>query len=213
MRRLTVVGTLLVTTAVAYVVLFTPVLGVRQIEVAGVREMPADEVRAAAAVEAGTPLARLDTDEVAERVAQLPRVAGVDVRRSLPGTLEILITERTPVAVIVAEDGFHLVDVEGVAYSVKKKRPPELPTLKAAEPAAVRAAVTVLGSVPDKLRPKVRLVDAQSPHNVRLTLADGRLVKWGGVEDSHRKSAVLGPLLTQPGKTYDVAAPEFPTIG
>ncbi|WP_189211873.1 cell division protein FtsQ/DivIB [Actinokineospora fastidiosa] len=204
---------MLVITAVVYVVMFTSVLGVREVSVVGIKELTAEEVRKVAAVESGTPLARVDTAEVAAKVLELPRVAGVDVGRSLPGTLEITVTERTPVAMIVAEDGFHLVDVEGVDYAVKAKAPAGLPTLKAPEPAAVKAGVQVLHALPAKLRPQVRVVDARTAHDVRLTLKDGRVIKWGGVEDSAHKAAVIGALLTQKGKVYDVAAPEFPTIG
>jgi cell division protein FtsQ len=32
------------------------------------------------------------------------------------------------------------------------------------------------------------------------------------VEQSDRKAAVLGPLLTQPGKIYDVSSPSLPTV-
>jgi len=37
-------------------------------------------------------------------------------------------------------------------------------------------------------------------------------VRWGGVEEGDRKAAVLGPLLTQPGKIYDISSPALPTI-
>ncbi len=212
-RRLTVISVMLVITAVVYIVMFTSVLGVKEVAVAGTKDLTADEVRAAAAVEMAAPLARVDTAEIAARVLELPRVAEVDVRRSLPGTVEIAVVERTPVAYVVAQDGFHLVDGEGVDYAVKKKAPPGLPSLKATDQRAVEAAVEVLAAVPAKLRPTVKAVSADTVHDVRLTLKNGKVVKWGGVEESARKAAVIGVLLTQPGKVYDVAAPEFPTIG
>jgi cell division protein FtsQ len=58
----------------------------------------------------------------------------------------------------------------------------------------------------------VASVTAKTPGSVQLALADGRTIKWGGAENSQRKAAVLAPLLTRPGKTYDVATPEFPTV-
>lgn len=211
-RRWAVAGAALGALALVYLVLFTPVLGVRAVEVRGLRELTADEVRVAAAVPSGEPLARLDTAEIADRVALMPRVDTVDVRRSLPDAVEITITERSPVVVVPAQDGVHLVDGEGVDYSVVPTAPPGLPTLQAVGPAATRVAVTVLAAVPPPLRPLVVSVTAQTLNDVRLTLADGRLVKWGGAQQSERKAAVLGPLLTQPGDVYDVAAPDFPTI-
>jgi cell division protein FtsQ len=38
------------------------------------------------------------------------------------------------------------------------------------------------------------------------------VIKWGNARDNARKAAVLAPLLTRPGKTYDVATPDFPTV-
>ena len=62
----------------------TSLLGVREIAVSGSQIAGADAVRAAAAVATGTPLARLDTDDVADRVRALPSVARVEVWRSWP---------------------------------------------------------------------------------------------------------------------------------
>ncbi|WP_245931315.1 FtsQ-type POTRA domain-containing protein [Actinokineospora auranticolor] len=211
-RRWAVLGTMAVVTVVVCLVFFTPVLGVRAIEVTGVQGLTPDEVRAAAAVESGTPLVRVDTDEVATRIRQLPRVGTVEVRRSFPGTLEVAITERTPVAVVVAHDGAHLLDAAAVDYGVLKAPPAGLPTLDSGGEQATRGAVTVLAAIPPQLSKQVVSVTARTPSDIRLNLADGRAVKWGDSDNTRRKSAVLAALLSQEGKTFDVAAPDFPTI-
>ncbi|WP_436500909.1 cell division protein FtsQ/DivIB [Actinokineospora sp. HUAS TT18] len=212
MRRWGVLGAFLGVVALVYVVMFTSVLGVRGVEVLGNTVLTADEVRDVAAVEAGSPLVRLDTDAIAARVAALPRVRSVDVRRSFPSTVEIIVVERSAVAVAIGPDGFHLVDGDGVDYSVETAAPPGLPQVIAPDTATTRAAVAVLAAVPEPLRPQIVKVTAETVGNVRLTLTDGREVKWGGTDESGRKAAVLGPLLTRPGKTYDVATPDFPTV-
>ncbi|CRK58424.1 Cell division protein FtsQ [Alloactinosynnema sp. L-07] len=212
MRRWAVLGGVLGVLGLLYVVLFTSVLGVRGVEVLGNTVLTADEVRDAAKVEPDSPLVRLDTDAIAARVAALPRVRSVDVRRSFPSTVEIIIVERSAVAVAIAPDGFHLVDGAGVDYSVETAAPPGLPQVTAPDPATTKAAVEILAAVPEPLRPQVVSVVAETVGNVRLTLTDGRVVKWGGTDESARKAAVLGPLLTRPGKTYDVATPDFPTV-
>jgi len=201
---------------IGYVIMFTPVLGVRSVEVHGVKELPAATVRAKADIATGTPLARLDTDEVEHRVATLPRVFSVQVSRSLPGTVEITIVERKPVAVLRDDTGLYLVDRTGLDYATVRQAPPGLPELTV--PAvgqhdpATKAAVGVLAAIPEQLRAQVVAVAATTPGDVRLTLADGRVIRWGDADDSDRKAAVLAPLLTQPGKVYDVTTPDFPTI-
>ncbi|WP_018684557.1 cell division protein FtsQ/DivIB [Actinokineospora enzanensis] len=211
-RRWAVLGTMAAVTAVVCVLWFTPVFGVRAVEVSGLGELTADQVRAAAAVEPGTPLVRLDTDEVAGRVRQLPRVGTVEVRRSFPGTLEIAITERTPVAVVPGRDGAHLLDAAGVDYGVVQAAPPGLPVLDASGEPAAKAATSVLAAVPRQLAGQITAVTARTAADIRFTLADARAVRWGDAADTPRKAAVLAALLTQKGKTFDVAAPDFPTV-
>ncbi|MGH3976448.1 MAG: cell division protein FtsQ/DivIB, partial [Pseudonocardiaceae bacterium] len=99
--------------------------------------------------------------------------------------------------------------------------PPGLPELRVARvgprDAATVAALTVLTGLPEPLRAQVLSVAAKSPADVVLRLdngrgGNGREVRWGGVEQGDRKAAVLTPLLTQPGKIYDVSSPALPTI-
>lgn len=202
--------------AVLYLVLFTSVLGVRTVEVAGVKGLTPDEVRAAAAVELGKPLIRLDTDEIAERVSRLPRVWHVTVERSWPSTVLIAVDERAAVGFVPRPDGAHMIDSTGVDFAVVGQAPAGLPTLTLAAPSrddpATKAVVDVLARVPQQLRGLVTGLGAQSAGSVQLALTDGRIVKWGNSADTERKAAVLAALLTRPGKTYDVSAPDLPTV-
>lgn len=215
-RRWIAVLVVLAVLGLTYLIMFTSLLGVRTVEVLGTREIPREAVREAAAIEPGSPMVRLDTNEVARRVARLPRVAQVSVSRSFPSTVEIQVTERTPVAVVPDAEGVHLVDRTGMSYATVSARPKGLPVLKvirvAPDDPSTHAAVTVLGAIPDQLRKRVVELSARTPGDVALKLAGGRVVKWGDAQDNERKAAVLAPLLTRPGKTYDVATPDFPTV-
>ncbi|MEZ5115596.1 MAG: FtsQ-type POTRA domain-containing protein [Candidatus Nanopelagicales bacterium] len=83
-----------------WVVLGSDLLAVHDVRVEGVSSIPADRVRAVADVPVGTPLARVDVDAVVARVAALPEVAGVEVRRGWPRSLVVVVREREPVAVV-----------------------------------------------------------------------------------------------------------------
>ncbi|GAB2986107.1 cell division protein FtsQ/DivIB [Saccharothrix stipae] len=210
-RRLGAILAMSVVTIVVCTVWFTPVLGVREVQVRGIVDLSADEVRAAAAVESGTPLVRLDVDAVAGRVRELPRVAGVVVERVVPGTVRLTVDEREPVGVIIVPDGAHLVDVTGKDYATVVQPPDGLPELKVSQDAVV-AAVAVLTQIPEALRKDVRTVTADSPSDVRLSLSAGREVRWGSSADTARKAAVLAVLLTRKGSVFDVSSPELPTV-
>jgi cell division protein FtsQ len=216
MRRWTVLIVFVCVLAVVYVVLFTGVFGVRTVEVEGVTGLTPDEVRNVAAVEMGQPLIRLDTDEIAARVATLPRVAKVQVERSWPTTVTVQVTERTPVGFVRRPDGVHMVDAAGVDFAVKPQPPTGLPSIEVAtvkpEDPATHAVVDVLANIPQQLRDLVVGLSAQSAGSVQMALTNGRIVKWGNSADTERKAMVLAALLTRPGKTYDVSAPDLPTV-
>ncbi|CCH34143.1 FtsQ-type POTRA domain-containing protein [Actinosynnema sp. NPDC047251] len=210
-RRVVAVLVLLAVTAVVCAVWFTPLLGVRRVEVLGTTELTADQVRRAAAIEEGAPLVRLDVDAVVGRVRELSRVAGVRVERELPGTVRLTIDERTPVAVVKLPDGAHLVDATGRDYATLEQPPGGLPELQA-EPAGTPAAVAVLTGLPEELRREVLLVTATTGSDVKLALTAGREVRWGSSADTPRKAAVLQVLMTRDGTVFDVSSPELPTV-
>ncbi|MFI9009702.1 cell division protein FtsQ/DivIB [Actinosynnema sp. NPDC053489] len=210
-RRVGAVLGMLVVTIVVCTVWFTPALGVREVEVLGTADLTADEVRVAAAIEPGTPLVQLDVDAIAARVRELPRVAGVEVERAVPGTVRLTVDEREPVAVITTSGGVHLVDVTGKDYATVVQPPEGMPELKV--PADVVApAVSVLTQLPGALREDVLVVTADSPSDIRLGLTGGREARWGSSANTPRKAAVLAVLMTRKGSVFDVSSPELPTV-
>jgi cell division protein FtsQ len=215
-RRAVAVLSLLTVVGLFCCVWFTPMIGVRSVDVSGVEELSADEVREVAAIERGTPLVRLDVEGIAARVRELPRVSSVEVQRSFPGSVLLQVTERTPVGYVKAADGAHLVDVTGKDYAVLAEAPAGMPELVLENPGqddpATIAVVGVLTGLPEQLRPEVISATAKTGGDVRLTLALGREVRWGDLTETPRKGAVLMVLLTREGKVFDVSSPQLPTV-
>lgn len=202
---------------------WSSVLSVKSVSVEGVPSSLTDEVLSLAEAPVGVPLARVDTGAVADRVAELPEAASVDVRRSWPSTLTIDVTPRVAVAAVSADGSWWNVDETGALFGAADSRPDGLPVLSAPgdDPSsdvddAVRAAgVTVLTGLPDSLYELVDTVEARSEADVRLELADGALVRWGTADDIDRKSEVLLALIDaqdEPPSSYDVSAPEHPAV-
>ncbi|MGZ3143147.1 cell division protein FtsQ/DivIB [Lentzea chajnantorensis] len=215
-RRLVALATVLGLIGLTYGVFFTPLLGVRNVDVHGAVVLTDDEVRAAAAIESGAPLVRLDLQAIRERVAAVPRIAAIEVERQLPGTVRLLVTERVPVGSVKLSDGYHLVDSTGKDYATMPAPAPGVPDLVLATPSAVdpatRAAVGVVNELPAALRAEVLQVSATTGADVKLVLSGDRVVKWGGSEDTPRKAAVLLVLLTREGTAFDVTSPDLATI-
>lgn len=197
-----------------WLLLMSPALGVEQVRVTGTGRLSPAQVREAAAIEPGTPLARLDTDEVTRRLETMAPVRAVEVVRRWPRTVEIRVRERAPAAVQPRGSSWALVDRTGVAFATERRRPRDLPVVSAPVEQgapALRAALEVLDALSPDVRGQVRQVRAASPEQVTLNLSRGRTVVWGSVDRADRKAAVLAVLLTRKASVYDVSAPDIPT--
>ena len=215
LRVLVVLGLVVgLVSAGGWVVLESSLLAVRSVEVTGAARLTTAQVVAAADVSGATPLARLDTEAVARRVAGLPAVATVDVSRSWPHSVRIVVREREPAAVQRRGSSYRLLDESGVAFDTVRKRPKGLPLVSApaaAGPRALRAALAVVTATTPAVRRALIEVHAVSPEQVTLRLTRSRTVVWGSPERGERKAAVLAALMTRRATVYDVSAPDAPT--
>jgi cell division protein FtsQ len=199
----------------AWVVLFSPLLAVRAVEVTGTERLPVGNVAAVAEHARGVPLVRVDTGKIVEELQALPVVRSAQVERSFPGTLRVTVTERRALAVVPGADGaFYLVDGEGVVLETVADAPAGVPVVQvdvaSAGARTVREAVEVLGALPADLRAQVTTVSATTRDSVTLTLATEATVFWGSADDSQRKAQVLAVLLKTPASEYDVSSPDTP---
>lgn len=195
----------------------TSVLGVREVRVTGTAVLTPEQVRAAAAVAEQTPLLRVRPGEVADRVAVLPPVASVRVRRDWPDTVVIEVVERTAAAAVPAPDGFSLIDAAGVAFQTLPEVPAELPVVAVTDPEggvpdpeagspAIQAALTVLAALTPRLRSDLRQLTVAGPADIRLELRSERTVLWGDANGSRDKARVATVLLDREGEVIDVSA-------
>lgn len=201
---------LLPLTGLAWILLASTWLGVDRVAVTGAERLTAAQVVAAAAVEPGMPLARVDTGAVEERVAELAPVARVAVRRTWPGTLTVAVTERTPTAGVLQDGSYALLDTAGVVFARERALPEGAVRLQVFEPGpadpSTRAALNVHAALPPELKQRVRIVRATSATSVILWLNDGRQVVWGRHGETATKAAAALALLSKPGSVYDVSA-------
>lgn len=194
---------------------FTPVMSARSVVVTGTGAVTREEVVDVAQVRPGTPLLQIDTDQVADRVAGIRRVASARVQREYPSALRITIVERIPIVVKDFPDGPHLFDRDGVDFATAPP-PPGLPYIDVDSPGPAdpptRAALQVMTALRPEVVAQVGRIAAPSVASITLTLADGRTVVWGTTDRTDEKAEKLAALLTQPGRVYDVSSPDLPTV-
>jgi cell division protein FtsQ len=221
LRRIGItLGVVALVAGLVWVVLFSPLLALdgERIELEGVGgHVDPALVRAAVEPETGTPLLRVRTSEVADRVASVPAVEEAQVARSWPHGLIVTVVPRVPVAAAPAGGAWVLLDDDGVQVTTVPEAPADLPevtvplsTSDETAP-ALDAVLTVLGALPADLLGQVAQAGAESADHVTLTLADGATVRWGGAEESELKAEVLLVLRQQPAGVYDVSVPRSPT--
>jgi cell division protein FtsQ len=199
----------------AWLVLATSLFGVTSVRVRGTGLLTPQQVRRAADIPSGVPLARLDTAAVAERVQGIPEVADAAVFRAWPHTLTIVVSERVAVATQHRGGEYWLVDVEGIAFRAVPERPPypliELPAYKPDAP-VTRAAIIVAQDLSPELVALLEKITAPTPAQVTLTLRDGRTLFWGDSSAGKRKARVATALLGRGGHLIDVSAPGVVTV-
>ena len=211
------IGIALAVILIGYVALyFLPVFAVREVAVNGVRTIPVENVRGRAAVTSGTPLLQVDTHAVARRVAGIPRVDEVTVRRDYPSGLRIDVVEREALVVVEVDGARHLVDAQGIDFG-EGEAPAGTPELTAGDetradlPKVVRDLATVFGEVRGTAGQEIAAVEVQTPASIVLTLVDGRTVEWGAAGRDHEKAVALQMVLEQPGDVWNVSNPALPT--
>ena len=213
-------GAAVILVALGWIVAFSPVLGVRSVEVRGTTALTDRQVIAAADVPDGTPLVRVDTDGIAARVEALPAVASASVSTSFPSTVEITVVERVAVGSVGRDGKFALVDATGVQYREVADRPKNLPLFElpngadgagaADAVASGRAAAHVAAALPPDVLAKVASVVAADADTITIDLADGRTVSWGSAANSAAKARLVPVLLKQAGDDFDVSDPSHP---
>jgi cell division protein FtsQ len=198
-----------------YAVWFSSWLDVEQVDVSGAQNVAADEVRARAQVEEGTPLARLDLARVENRVRSLAIVKEVDVRRQWPDTVLIEVVERVAIAVVDIGGRLRGMDVEGVVFRDYRRAPAGLPRVRTqigTSAEALREAAQVVSALSRALVLVVDHVLVATIDEISLFLKDGRQVVWGSADDSETKARVAIELLQEvDAEVYDVSVPTQPT--
>jgi cell division protein FtsQ len=203
-----------VVAAVVWALLGSQLLVVRSVAVTGTNLVPVATVLAAADLQPGTPMVRVNAAEITARVDAIRQVQSVQVVKSWPDHIVIEVRERdSAVAVPAPGGGFDLVDSHGVVVRRVTSRPLRFPVFQTSQAAtslrgdqSVALVAAVLDELPSSMRMSVGSVSVPNGQ-VTLTLADGKTVVWGGTDRSAAKVQVLAILMRTHARYYDISAP------
>jgi cell division protein FtsQ len=202
--RIAIIGSVVL---IPWILFASPLLRVRSVEVTGARHTPSSDVAAAAELGPEDNLLLLSSDEVVERVGELPWVSSVEVDRMLPGTVRIRIEERRPALVLSLGAARWTIDAHGRVLDAGTTNP-DLPVLAGVQVGTVSpgvdlktaeatGAMRVWRLLPPNLRAEVDAIFAPTVERITVVLADGLQVRYGAPESMDAKNEVLRALLAQ----------------
>jgi cell division protein FtsQ len=203
------------------------VLQVSQVTVEGNQRLSSGEVLALVEGLRGQNILGLDLTEWQDRVMSSPWVKDASLRRELPSTVEVRITERTPMAIgrignalYLVDAGGTVVDEYGPAYAdlnlpiidglaAPGKDAPAIDAARAALAARVLADVADRPALADKLSQ----IDVSDPHDAVVMLAgDPTLLRVGEEHfgDRLQQYLDLGDALRERVSVIDYVDLRFP---
>jgi len=204
--------------ALLVALVWSPLMAVREVRVEGAERIEPAVVQEALADQLGEPIATVTEAGVAERLQAIPQIESFRLDVVPPSTVIVRLVERRPVAIIETDAGASVIDAAGVVLGQVDDTTAALPRLDGVEIGSehFEAVATVLVSVPAEVLEATERIAAPTPSDIRLTLATGQTVEWGGAEQSPLKADVVAALMATQDPAaaaeLDVRAPEHPVV-
>lgn len=182
---------------------------VQHVIVQGLKSSPESEILKLASGIQGQNLFLFDQEALTHKITLHPLVKSVQFQRKLPQTLVIMVTERTPVALVVVPKGVLEVDSEGTFLrrleSWPKNDSPVLtgidlkdtvgPGQNLANP-SLMAALDLLGQAPVELLAQIGELHVDTIQQMTIYLRSGVEVRLGQASDWKTKLNALFQLIS-----------------
>ena len=182
---------------IALVVLASPIVAVRTVQVEGAKYADAALVRSVSDSLKGKSVLTVDTKTASERLESDPWVKSARITTSLPSRVLIQINERIPVAWFLGVDNrARVIDEDGLVLSVVEGRPTQYMWIEGTGPnltagasaaAAYRAAGQLAMSLPSELAPMVKHLGVAGTEEITMTLKTGTVINFGAPVDMRNK--------------------------
>jgi cell division protein FtsQ len=181
---------------------------VAQVEVRGASRIPVEHIVAAAGIEPGSNLLRLDVAGATARVEAMPEVRHAQIVRDLPGRVTIYVDERRPFT-LVSAGRLHWVDEEGRALGVTTDAvalpvpaitgltEDELQTMRTAPSKKAQVAIGLIRTLlrsSSALAEEISEIDMSRKDGPVLYTVDGVEVRLGSEEWEDRLARLEGVL-------------------
>ena len=219
---LAIATTLLVFGAGSYLLGWSSLLTVKQIEINGAPTLTSEKTIAKSLnLSLGDKLARVDSRALANRLKANDWIKSANISRNwINGKVVIDLQPRTPVALYTAPGKPQVaLDASGASFQLMGQVPTGLPKVSSSSVASGLIAIEVFTEMPKEFSEGIERLTAVSPTNI---LIDGKFsdrsmqIVWGDGEDLSLKIKVITALLELPEnksiRLIDVTAPHAPIV-
>ncbi|MEY3749250.1 MAG: UDP-N-acetylmuramate dehydrogenase [Actinomycetota bacterium] len=183
--------------ALVLVVLASPIVAVRKVQIEGVTYADARLVDAVVQSLKGKSVLTVDTATAEARLEGDPWIADARISTYLPNRAVIEVSERIPVAWFLGVDNrARVIDLEGRVLAIVDGRPTEYLWIDGTGPNsspgavasdAYRAAGQLAISIPEEMKPLVEKLGVSGPNNITMTLVTGTVIDFGEPVDMRNK--------------------------
>lgn len=219
---LAITTTLLIFGAGSYLLGWSSLLTVKQIEITGAPTQKSErDIAKILNLSIGDKLARVDSRALANRLNTVDWIESADISRNwLNGKVAVDLQARTPVA-LYTELGKPQValDASGITFQLPGQVPVGLPKVSSSSVASGLIAIEVFTQMPKEFSDGIDRLTAVSPANIVINgkFKDRSLqIVWGDSEDTSLKLKVISALLDRPEnnsiRLIDVTAPHAPIV-
>ena len=194
---LVVGGSLIAGVVVVLIVLASPIVAVRNIDIEGAKYANSTLIETVSKSLRGKSVLTVDTNSAQKLLETDPWIESVRIKTYLPGRAVIEINERVPVAWFLGVDNQgRVIDQDGRVLAVVNGRPTEYMLIDGTGPNLIAgamasdsyaAAAQLAMSLPDEIRPVVKNMGVDGPNQVTMTLLTGAVVKFGEPIDLRNK--------------------------
>lgn len=187
---------------------------VGEIRVVGISPYPDEQIISAAGIETGSSLIFFEKNRAIRQLfAECPYLETVRIRRSYPDTLEIIVTQSTPVAVLQSGDAYYVMSTTGkilqktrqpekaglcLVTGVQLESPTVGKTAKFSSEETKKPLILALNTfLENDILEEIGTVCLEELYDITFTYTDRFTVKIGTTDDLDRKIRYMQTLITE----------------
>jgi len=191
-----------------YVFLRSPLFEIQRVVVRGNQYLVEDNVRNAADIGLGVNIFKINLAAAADRLKTVPMIKEARVTRVLPSTVLITVTERRPLGLLPAGNGFFEVDEEGICLQQTGSGVPGVPIITGVQVDVVKPGEIVetelladvlmmISGLPDEVVNQLSEVHIDPDGQIKAYTLDRIKCRLGEAVEVREKGVVLARILQE----------------